>query len=91
MFATNLSPYHRDVRNNIYALGHNLRFHTVWIRTDIQQVSHLDTEMGLIRGRAPAQRRSIVRTLADLKGVDGVNWLHIAEAPPYRGQMPGRG
>ena len=58
---------------------------------DIQQVSHLDTEMELIRGRAPAQRRSIVRTLADLKGVDGVNWLHIAEAPPYRGQMPGRG
>ena len=58
---------------------------------DIQQVSHLDTEMGLIRGRAPAQRRSIVRTLADLQGVDGVNRLHIAEVLPYRGQMPGRG
>lgn len=58
---------------------------------DIQQVSHLDTEMGLIRGRTPAQRRSIVRTLADLEGVDGVNRLHIAEALPYRGQMPGRG
>ncbi len=43
------------------------------------------------RGRTPAQRRSIVRTLADLEGVDGVNRLHIAEALPYRGQMPGRG
>jgi predicted ATPase with chaperone activity len=58
---------------------------------DIQQVSHLDTEMGLIRGRTPAPRRSIVRTLADLEGVDGVNRLHIAEALSYRGQMPGRG
>jgi len=47
--------------------------------------------MGLIRGLTPAQRRSIVRTLADLQGVDGVNRLHIAEVLPYRGQMPGRG
>jgi predicted ATPase with chaperone activity len=60
-------------------------------KADIQQVSHLDTEMGLIRGRTPAPGRSIVRTLADLEGVDGINRLHIAEALPYRGQKPGRG